>query len=54
MKKIFSNILLIFLLLNNFLVFSLNNLEEKFLYYTDKDNNGKIDTLEIEFNSELT
>lgn len=54
MRKIFVCILLILLLLKNILVFSENVLIEQFLYYSDKDNNWKIDNLEIEFNNELT
>ncbi len=53
-KKIISFFILIFLLINNSLVFSLNDLNENYLYYFDTDNNWKIDKLEIEFNKNLT
>lgn len=54
MKKLLSIFLIIFLLSNNIIVFSSTPLLENNLYFLDRNNNWKIDTLEIEYNKALT
>lgn len=54
MKKIFAIILLICFVLKNLLVFSMDSLQENYLYYFDADWNWKIDNIQIDFNRELT
>ncbi len=53
-KKIIAKILLILFLLQNWIALSSEGLIETHLYYSDVNQNGKIDTLEIEFNHSLT
>lgn len=54
MKKLFVILLLIYFVLKNLLVFSLDNVKENYLYYFDADGNWKIDNIQIDFNKELT
>jgi hypothetical protein len=39
---------------NIFLAFSLNEISENHLYFSDTNNNNKIDKIEIEFNNTIT
>lgn len=54
MKKIVILLIVILFALNIFLAFSLNEISENHLYFSDTNNNNKIDKIEIEFNNTIT